>query len=284
MIENIVIMAGGVGSRLYPLSTPERPKQFLDILGVGKTLIQLTYDRFRVVNPEAQFWVVTSRDYVHYVREQLPGIPPEHILREPAMRNTAPCISYACRKILHENKDSLVAVTPADAYVPDVNAFAGTMRTALGFAAEKDAIVCIGIAPDRPCPDYGYIYAPAAEKEVTAVGSFKEKPSVETAGRYLEEGGYWWNAGIFVARADVLGSELRCYAPEIEEVMDRIEADFNGPGEEMSLSVNFPLCPKISIDYAVIEKSAKVYALAASWEWSDLGSFEAIEKIRGKIL
>ena len=284
MTENIVIMAGGVGSRLYPLSTPEHPKQFLDLLDCGKTLIQLTYERFLAVSPNAEFWVVTSRDYVHFVREQLPEVPADHILAEPAMRNTAPCISYACRKIRKQFPDANLAVTPADAYVRDVDAFSLTLRKALDFTASNEAIVSVGITPDWPCPDYGYIHAPSSGTGVVKVLSFKEKPSVDTAMEYLAEGGYWWNAGIFVARAATLEDELRTFAPGIESVMDVIEPALGGPDEESILAEYFPLCPKISIDYAVIEKSSKVYAISAPWEWSDLGSFSAIEKIRGKIL
>lgn len=277
-------MAGGVGSRLFPLSTPEHPKQFLDLLDCGKTLIQLTYERFLAVSPHALFWVVTSRDYVHFVREQLPEIPAEHILAEPAMRNTAPCISYACRKILKRHPDANIAVTPADAYVKDVEGFAKTLRKALDFTAVNEAIVSVGITPSWPCPDYGYIHAPASGGEVVKVLSFKEKPSVDTAREYLARGGYWWNAGIFVARAATLEAELRTYAPGIESVMDAVEPSLYSPAEQDCLSEQFPLCPKISIDYAVIEKSSKVYAIEGPWEWSDLGSFAAIEKIRGKIL
>ena len=145
MTEHIVIMAGGVGSRLYPLSTPEHPKQFIDLLGCGKTLIQLTYERFLALNPEARFWVVTSASYTHFVREQLPGIPDEQIIAEPAARNTAPCIALACWKIKQRYPEANVVVTPADAYVPDISAFASTLRTALDFTRSGGAIVCVGI-------------------------------------------------------------------------------------------------------------------------------------------
>ena len=274
-------MAGGVGSRLFPVSTPEHPKQFLDLLGCGKTLIRLTYERFLEVDPDAVFWVVTSASYVHFVREQVPEIDPGHILAEPAMRNTAPCIAYACCKIGLLDPDANIVVTPADAFVPDASAFAATIRTALDYTASSDAIVCIGIKPDCPHTGYGYIHAPAVPGTVVKVLAFKEKPSLEVAEAYLAEGGYWWNAGIFVWRLDTIEKELRTYAPGICEIMDELEPSFNSEGEEEALALLFPRCEMISIDYAVMEKSDKVYALAADWEWSDLGSFEAIEKISG---
>ena len=274
-------MAGGVGSRLYPISTPEHPKQFLDLLGCGKSLIRLTYERFMEVDPDALVWVVTSADYIHFVKEQIPEIPSERILAEPASRNTAPCIAYACRKISAKYPEANVVVTPADAYVPDAKAFARTIRTALRFTENNDAIVCIGIKPDSPHTGYGYIQAPAGPDNVEKVISFREKPSLEVAQGYLEEGGYWWNAGIFVWNVGCIEGELRAYAPQISGVMDELEPYLYSEGEQEALGRLFPTCEKISIDYAVMEKSKKVYALAAEWEWSDLGSFEAIEKITG---
>ena len=282
---HIVIMAGGVGSRLYPVSTPERPKQFIDLLGCGKTLIQLTYERFRETDAAAQFWVVTSARYIPFVREQLPGIPADQILAEPEARNTAPCIALACWKIRRKDPQANIVVTPADAYVPDCRAFAGTMRRALGFTDAREAIVCVGIAPDGPNTGYGYIHAPgAAEEEVTRVASFKEKPSLELAERYLAEGGYFWNAGIFAWNIDTIESELRRHAPQICGVMDELAPALYTPDEEAALARLFPRCEKISIDYAVMEKSDRVYMIPGRWAWSDLGSFEAIEKITGKKL
>ena len=281
MTDHIVIMAGGVGSRLYPLSTPEHPKQFIDLLGCGKTLIRLTYERFLAARPNAIFWVVTSAAYVHFVREQVPEIPASHIIAEPAARNTAPCIALACWKIKSIYSEANVVVTPADAYVPDIQAFAKTVNTALDFTGTGDGIVCIGIAPTSPHTGYGYIHAPAEEGAVVKVAAFKEKPSLEVAQQYLREGGYWWNAGIFVWNLRTIEGELRAYAPGICDIMDQIASHFGKPDEAESLERLFPQCEKISIDYAVMERSSKVHALAASWEWSDLGSFEAIEKITG---
>lgn len=282
MNEHIVIMAGGVGSRLFPLSTPEKPKQFLDLLGCGKSLIRLTYERFLAVNPDAVFWVVTSACYVKLVQEQIPEISEQQIIAEPAARNTAPCIALACWKIKSKFPDANIIVTPADAYVPDVKAFAATARKALDFTASRHAIVCIGISPSSPHTGYGYIHAPGQVGELIKVESFKEKPDAETAARYLADGGYWWNAGIFVWNVSAVEKELRQFAPGICAVMDSLAPALYTDGEAEALASLFPQCEKISIDYAVMEKSADVYVLPADWLWSDLGSFEAIEKITGK--
>ncbi|MCR5351987.1 MAG: mannose-1-phosphate guanylyltransferase [Bacteroidales bacterium] len=282
--NHIVIMAGGVGSRLYPVSTPEHPKQFIDLLDCGKTLIQLTYERFLRTDPDARFWVVTSARYIHFVREQLPAIPEDQILAEPEARNTAPCIAYACWKIRCKDAQANIIVTPADAYVPDCDAFAATMHTALDFTATRPAIVCVGIHPDSPHTGYGYIYAPGATDGIVKVAAFKEKPSQEVAESYLAEGGYFWNAGIFVWNLGTIEAELRRYAPQICGVMDALAPALFTPDEKEALTRLFPTCEKISIDYAVMEKSDQVHMIPGRWVWSDLGSFEAIEKITGKKL
>ena len=282
--NHIVIMAGGVGSRLYPVSTPEHPKQFIDLLGCGKTLIQLTYERFLHVDPQVQFWVVTSERYIHFVREQLPLIPEDQILAEPEARNTAPCIAYACWKIRRKDPQANIVVTPSDAYVPDCETFARTMQTALAFTEERPAIVCVGIHPDSPHTGYGYIHAPGATDGVVKVASFKEKPSLEVAEGYLAAGGYFWNAGIFVWTLDTIETELRRHAPQICSVMDELAPALFTPAEQPELARLFPTCEKISIDYAVMEKSDQVYMIPGHWAWSDLGSFEAVERITGKKL
>lgn len=289
-------MAGGVGSRLYPISTPEKPKQFLDLLGVGKSLIRLTYERFLAVDADAHFWVVTSESYLHYVTEQLPEIPREQILLEPMARNTAPCIAYVCRKIALHYPDAKVVVTPSDAYVPDHDAFALTVRKALGFVSDGDgrspqdaeAIVTIGIAPDRPETGYGYIDVRSAMKsaagaeDIVAVSAFKEKPSLEVAQQYLADGGYYWNAGIFVFGVQTMLSELREHAPHLSRQMDELQKSLYTEDEQRALAAVFPECEKISIDYAVMEKSSHIYMAPSNWVWSDLGSFEAVEKITGR--
>lgn len=278
----IVIMAGGVGSRLFPVSTPEHPKQFIDLLGCGKTMIQLTWERFLAVDPDAGFWVVTSERYSDFVREQLPDIPRDHILLEPEARNTAPCIAYASRKISVRHPDANIIVTPADAYVPNHEAFSKTMKEALKFTSGRKAIVCVGIQPTRPETGYGYINAPGIIDTVVRTVAFKEKPDMETAARYLSEGGYYWNAGIFVWNVQTIESELREFAPQIERVMDELEPSLYTEREQQELTRLFPTCEKISIDYAVMEKTQDKYMIGADWMWTDLGSFKSIEEVTGK--
>lgn len=272
-------MAGGVGSRLWPISTPENPKQFIDVLGVGKSLIQMTVDRFLPSAPIENFWVVTSAEYAGKVQEQLPDIPREQILLEPVARNTAPCIAYACRKIAAHHPEANVVVTPADALVKETARFTSVIGKALAFTADSPAIVTVGIVPTRPETGYGYINAPGYRHGcVVKVAQFKEKPDVETAKKYLSSGDYVWNAGIFVWNVGTINSELRTHAPQIMSVMDSLEPHFFTSGEQDALGKLFPTCEKISIDYAVMEKSENIYVVAEDLGWSDLGSWNSLRE------
>ena len=271
--NHIVIMAGGVGSRFWPLSTPAYPKQFIDILGCGRSLIQLTVDRFKGICPMENFWVVTNAGYVEIVREQLPDIPTAHNLAEPAARNTAPCIAWACWRIRQEDPAANVVVTPADAVVMDPVAFRSVIGNALSFTEEHDAIVTIGIQPSRPETGYGYVETlPAVDGEICAVSAFKEKPDYDTAQRYLQAGNYLWNAGIFVWSVDTITSCIRRYKAGIAADMDRMMATGDVEGI-------FPQCEKISIDFAVMEPASKdhlVYTHPADFGWSDLGNWASL--------
>lgn len=278
MSENhVVIMAGGIGSRLWPVSRPEFPKQFIDILGTGRTLIQMTADRFRDVCPPENMWVVTSAGYVDIVREQLPEIPLENILAEPQARNTAPCIAYACWKIGKRHPLANIVVTPSDAVVLEKEKFVEAVKSALKFTCSSDAIATIGIIPSRPETGYGYIHSPGAEAgKVCKVSEFREKPDLETARAFLSEGGFFWNAGIFVWNRNTIETALRKYAPGIASLMDRMSADFYTSREAETVGRLFPQCEKISIDYAVMEKSQEIYVVTGSFGWSDLGNWSAV--------
>ena len=277
MENHVVIMAGGIGSRFWPLSTPERPKQFIDVLGCGRTLIQMTVDRLLPLCPLSNIWVVTSRDYACLVREQLPDIPEGNILGEPAARNTAPCIAYACWKIKALHPHANIVVTPSDALVLDAEEYRRVISLALGFTASRSAIVTVGIRPSRPETGYGYIMAGAeAAPGILAVEAFKEKPDLETAKAYLADGHYLWNAGIFVWNADTIVSAIRTYAPGIADVMDGMAPSFGTDAEEETVARLFPTCEKISIDYAVMEKSSGIHTIPASFGWSDLGSWGSL--------
>lgn len=279
MDTHVVIMAGGIGSRLWPVSTPEMPKQFLDLLGTGRTLIQMTVDRFLPLCDIGNFWVVTSERYVPIVMSQLPEIPSEHILAEPEPRNTAPCIAYASCKIAMRHPDANIVVTPSDACVLKTDAFAAAIRTALGYTAVNDAIVTVGIAPDRPETGYGYIMASdKTEGKINKVIAFKEKPDRATAEFYLSEGSYFWNAGIFVWNVRTIESQLRKYAPSIAGVIARMSPAFYTSEEKHVLAGHFHECEKISIDYAVMEKSDAIHVISGDFGWSDLGSWSAVRK------
>lgn len=271
-------MAGGVGSRFWPLSTPEYPKQFIDILGCGRTLIQLTVDRFQGICPMRNFWVVTNAAYVEIVRRQLPDIPADHILAEPAARNTAPCIAWACWSIRQEDPTANVVVTPADAVVMNPQEFRRVIGNALRFTDGHNAIVTIGIKPSRPETGYGYVEAiphaalDAASPEIQAVASFKEKPDYETAEKYLRAGNFLWNAGIFVWNLQTISDCIKTYKPGIAADMDKIMAT----GDVQNL---FPQCEKISIDFAVMEPASRdglVYTHPADFGWSGLGNWASL--------
>ena len=271
---NIVIMAGGIGSRLWPVSTPEMPKQFIDLLGVGKSLLQLTVERFRSVAGIAGMWVVTSENYVDIVRKQLPEMPADHILAEPVPRNTAPCIAYACWRIMREDPEANIVVTPSDAIVLKTELFSEIISKALEFTASTSSIVTVGIHPDRPETGYGYICSSSKEEcNVVKVNEFREKPDRETAERYLAAGNYFWNAGIFVWSVSTIVDQMRRHAPQIAGMMDKIAGTFGTEEEKAALAEFFPQCDKISIDYAVMEKSDSIYVISADLGWSDLGSW-----------
>lgn len=274
-MNHVVIMAGGVGSRFWPLSTPEYPKQFIDILGVGRTLIQLTYDRFEGIAEPQNVWVVTNAKYVDIVRQQLPEIPAENILAEPAARNTAPCIAWACWCIKQKDAKANVVVTPADAVVMNTVEFKRVIDNSLSFTEKSDAIVTIGIKPNRPETGYGYVQAgQLIGGEIHAVEAFKEKPNLETAKEYLAAGNYLWNAGIFVWNVETITAAITKYKPQIASLMDKIMA-----GEPV-VSI-FPTAEKVSIDYAVMEPAAAdgyVYTHPANFGWSDLGNWQSLHE------
>lgn len=273
-------MAGGVGSRFWPLSTPEYPKQFIDILGCGRTLIQLTVERFKGVAPIENFWVVTNAKYVDIVKQQIPGIPVNHILAEPEARNTAPCIAWACWKIKADDENANIVVTPSDAVVMNPEEFRRVIQNSLAFTEQKEAIVTIGIKPSRPETGYGYVqFAEQIDGEIHKVAVFKEKPNLETAKDYLADGHYLWNAGIFVWNVQTIVKSISKYNIQIAGLMDRIAKSY-GSGEERNVVEGlFPLCEKISIDYAVIEPASKeglVYTHPADFGWSDLGNWASL--------
>ena len=277
MDTHAVIMAGGIGSRFWPMSTPDCPKQFIDVLGCGRSLIRMTFDRLLPLCPPSNIWVVTSRSYFDIVREQLPEMPEENILCEPVARNTAPCIAYACWKIKARHPEANIVVTPSDALVLDEDEYRRVVSLALGFTLSDGAIVTLGIKPSRPETGYGYILAgEERSQEIFKVSAFKEKPDLATAKEYLADGRYLWNAGIFVWNINTITSAIRTHAPGIARVMDEIAPSLYTDSEADTVGRLFPTCEKISIDYAVMEKSDDIYTIPASFGWSDLGSWGSL--------
>lgn len=275
---HVIIMAGGIGSRFWPLSTPAYPKQFVDVMGVGKSLIQLTAERFQEICSPERMWVVTNQAYVDMVKEHLPQVPAGNILAEPAARNTAPCIAYACWKIKERYPAANIVVTPSDALVLYVPEFRRVIQRALDFTENRQAIVTVGIQPNRPETGYGYIQATDVQtaEEVWKVQSFREKPNRETALKYVEDGHYFWNAGIFVWNIRTIVAELRKHVPALCTQMDEMAESFGTELEAETVARIFPTCEKISIDYAVMEKADCIYTIPADFGWSDLGNWASL--------
>lgn len=278
METHIVIMAGGIGSRFWPMSTPEYPKQFIDVMGCGKSLIQLTVERFAPLCPIENFWVVTGKKYTGIVKEQLPELPEDNILAEPIARNTAPCIAYACWKIRKRHPEANIVVTPSDALVIDITEFQRVAQEALDFTAQNDSIVTLGIKPSRPETVYGYICASESMEDsaICKVEAFKEKPDLKTAEKYLAKGNYYWNSGIFIWNINTITEAIRKFTPALAELMDDMEIDFYTSREQRTVERLFPACESISIDYAVMEKAECIYTLPAEFGWSDLGSWGSL--------
>ena len=279
--NHLVVMAGGVGSRFWPMSTPERPKQFLDIMGTGRTMLQQTVDRFSGIIPIENVWVVTGACFAALVREQLPGISPDHILLEPCGRGTAPCVCYASWRIKMENPKANMVVSPADHDIRDVELFRATIDNALDFAAETDCIVTLGMPPTRPATGYGYIRAdlglPALRKRnLFRVDAFKEKPDLATATEYLRRNDYFWNSGIFVWSVTTIVNAFRVYARDISKIFEGLQSVYGTEKEQSVIDEVFPSCPNISIDYAIMEKAEEVFVSPADFGWSDLGTWGSL--------
>ena len=274
-----IIMAGGIGSRFWPLSKDNYPKQFLDILGTGKSFIRSTYERFSPVIPDENFLVVTNKAYKQLVLEHLPMLKPDQVLCEPARRNTAPCIAYAAYHIQSCCKEANIVVTPADHLVTNETEFQRIIRLGFDFLTKNpNALMTIGIKPSRPETGYGYIQVPKQDvlPEVVKVEMFKEKPNYETAVKFVEAGNYFWNSGIFLWTLDGIMQAFKQYLPEMVEVLEEGKHLFGTPKEQDFISEHFVDCPNISIDYGVMEKSPNTYTIPADFGWSDIGTWGSL--------
>ena len=284
-INHLVIMAGGVGSRFWPMSTPEKPKQFIDVLGTGRTLLQLTADRFSGICPPENVWVVTAEKYRDIVKEQLPEVSDDHILLEPCMRNTAPCIAYVSWKIKKRYPEANLVVSASDHIVTDVEEFVRVIRKGLEFTGSEDRILTLGMKPTRPETGYGYIKMERealGEGEIRKVEGFKEKPDRMTAEKYLQEGGYTWNSGIFLWSVSTVEKAFRSYQPKMSALFDSLEDYFYTEKEREIIGQKFPDCEKISVDYAIMEHAQNIYVFPADFGWSDLGTWGSLYELSGK--
>lgn len=282
--NHLVIMAGGVGSRFWPMSTEDKPKQFIDVLGVGRTLIQLTYDRFKGLCPAENVWVVTNAAYVSTVAEQLPDIPSGNILSEPCRRNTAPCIAYVSWRIKVQDPTANVVVTPSDHMVVNVQEFQRVIQSTLNFASETDAILTLGMKPTRPETGYGYIQADLSQqsmrnKEIFRVDSFREKPNLETAKEYISHKNYYWNAGIFIWSVHTIVNAFRMYQPLIANTFEEMIPVMGTDKEQNVVNEKYPECENISVDYAILEKAEEIFVFPADFGWSDLGTWGSLHTL-----
>ncbi len=279
--NHLVIMAGGVGSRFWPMSTAECPKQFIDVLGVGKTLLQMTVERFgKLIAPE-NIWVVTNQSYANIVREQLPDMPADHILCEPCRRNTAPCIAYVSWRIKSNDPKANIVVTPSDHIVMNTEEFQRIVQACMTFTADTDAIVTLGIKPTRPETGYGYIQADPASssprnKEIFRVDSFREKPDLKTAKQYISKSNYFWNAGIFIWNVNTIVNAFRIYQPSMARIFESMLPVYGTAREQEVVNEKFPECESISVDYAIMEKAEEIFVCPSDFGWSDLGTWGSL--------
>jgi len=276
----LLIMAGGVGSRFWPLSRKERAKQFLDILGTGETLIQMTYRRFGKICPAENIYVVTSEDSTETVIEQL-GIDSDHVLSEPLRRNTAPCIAYGVFRIMSRDPDAVIAVTPSDHLIRKEDEFMEVINEGFRFASENDALLTLGIRPDRPETGYGYIQAnldqPVSSfSSLHKVKTFTEKPELKMARIFVESGDFYWNSGIFIWRASSIMAAFERHLPDMYHSFFEGREKFNTPAEKEFIRLAYAQCSSISVDYGIMEKAENVYVICTDLGWSDLGTWSSL--------
>jgi mannose-1-phosphate guanylyltransferase len=273
----VAIMAGGIGSRFWPKSRTSYPKQFLDILNTGKSLIRWTYERYAAFIPNENIYIVTSDEYVSIVHEQLPELPIENILAEPSRKNTAPCVAYISYKLLQKDPEAALIVAPSDHMILDNEAFRTITNKALDFVTQIKSLVTLGIKPTHPNTGYGYIQhetIPAGDG-IYKVKTFTEKPNLELAKTFLSSGDFLWNAGIFVWQVKNVMKAFEKYQPEMYELFDNEKANFNTANENDAINRIYPLCTNVSIDFAIMEKADNVFVIPSSFGWSDLGTWNS---------
>jgi len=282
-----VIMAGGIGSRFWPMSRTSHPKQFLDILGTGETLIQQTFKRFERVIPRKNIFIVTNESYCDLVKEQLPFLSDNQIVSEPSRRNTAPCIAYASYKIHEINKNANIVVAPSDHIILNEELFDDVITSALKAVSKNDWLLTLGITPNRPDTGYGYIQfkdtdAYPQDLRIKKVKTFTEKPILEMAKQFLESGDFMWNSGIFIWSVKSILKAFDSFMPEMKELFEKGVGIYNTPGEAEFIKQTYSTCRSISIDYGVMEKAENVFVLCSDFGWSDLGTWGSLYENRQK--
>ncbi|WMW77385.1 mannose-1-phosphate guanylyltransferase [Flavobacterium sp. 20NA77.7] len=274
-----IIMAGGVGSRFWPVSTTDFPKQFHDMLGTGETLIQKTFSRLSNIVPVENILILTNEKYTNLVTEQLPLVKRENIVTEPAMRNTAPCILYASLKIKKQNPEALLIVAPSDHWIEDETAFVENVQQAFHFCETENALMTLGIKPNFPNTGFGYIeYSQQDNKPIKKVVQFREKPNYETAKSFLKSGNFLWNAGIFIWSVKEIVAAFEQFQPMMNELFLSGMNFYNTANENQFISENYASAANISIDYAILEKANNVYVLPATFDWNDLGTWGSLHE------
>ena len=279
--NHLVIMAGGVGSRFWPMSTNEMPKQFIDVLGTGKSLLQMTIERFDGICEPENMWIVTNVKYIDIVRSQLPILPADHILCEPCRRNTAPCIAYVSWRIKSIDPKANIVVAPSDHIVTNVVEFQRIIKECLKFTGETDSIVTLGLKPTRPEIGYGYIQADLSSsslrnKEIFRVDSFREKPDEATAIQYVKKNNYFWNSGIFLWNVSTIVNAFRVYQPKMSKIFESLLPIYGTYKEQETIDKVFPTCENISVDYAIMEKAEEIFVCPSDFGWSDLGTWGSL--------
>ena len=280
----VAIMAGGIGTRFWPISRSANPKQFHDVLGVGKTMLQQTAERFEGIIPKENIYVVTSAEFADLVKEQLPYLHADQILKEPQRRNTAPCIAYAAYKISNLDADATLVVTPADHLILQEGRFLQTLVTAISAAQVHNRLLTIGIKPNRPETGYGYIqYLPdSKDTQVLKVKTFTEKPNAKLAATFLESGDFVWNSGMFVWKVESLIEAFRKYMPDLADVFEEGKSQFGTSTEAGFIAAAYTTLKNISIDYGIMEKSDQVFVVLGDFGWSDIGSWQSLHELRDK--
>lgn len=271
-----ILMAGGVGSRFWPVSTSNFPKQFHDMFGTGETLIQKTFNRLSTLIPKENIYILTNENYNDLVLEQLPDVTQKQVLLEPVMRNTAPCILYASLKIQMENPDAVMVVAPSDHWIEDEHAFIDNLQTCFHTCEKENVLMTLGIQPTFANTGYGYINFQASESAIKKVTKFTEKPDYETAKAFLENGNYLWNAGIFIWSVETIITAFQNFQPKLYDLFDEGLTVYNTDFEDDFIRDNYERAENISIDYAIMERAKQVYVLPATFDWNDLGTWGSL--------